>query len=1130
MPGTSVPAATEASTLDLQKLLAALASGARAVQALPSNSEDYDYETSFPEFGGTPLHTARSSWLQLVQSILRFPGLLINEAQSNDDLIELDNLEDPMLWDECAEACELLLEQIVELEADASDTSTVVSSLQKVSSTARSNAVSQWSKMNQLLVENLPKPQDVYSHLAPPVEENSRTLPFVPKIHPGKPFGIVPLPTKDNELSDNSIHISLSPGHGLETRLGPLRGATSPNAIPSDIVAPKEHCPHLYETEIKSFQYSNDQMQVNEQVKEFSIPTISPIQFVWICSSEALEHLVQKVNDENIIEIAIDLEAHSYRSFSGYVCLMQLTLRQSNLEQFNYLIDTLVIERQEITRLLAPIFANPNIVKILHGADHDIPWLQRDFGIYVVNLFDTGRAARHLGFTSASYAYLLKKYCSSDIVIDKSFQLADWRQRPLTSQMQQYAAQDTHHLPGIYDRIKVELFEKGGIEMIQEVLDTSRQVCLIRYSSEPFKPSGYRLLIKTKSRSRVGGKNKRFGDIRIDLNFRQEIVLRELWEWRDRTARIYDESLQYVCTNHALLRMALACPTSAMQLQALFNPMPSFLLHHTRDVITVVKSSLLQAEREQNMENKEHGNDDHNEKYDEEYESDDDDLRKNPGDNRAHEYEGKNSIRNDDFNESDEEVNASTMKHKLQGAPSSAFFKPAIQTDHEDASRRGMMSPVLGTEALYKQAGWMTPQEQIRQLDISRNLAIEYSTTGGTSDGETDDKLEAEKSKPRRLLSVHVANSEYSSKECTGHSLEMTSSNQFDTQTEHRAHLASYLTVVAASQDEGINISDMKSNDPLLAKELALQNASNIHTGMKDSVPVILGLSSIAAEAKLDPDDPPDDDDGESDDGLPMSKDERQISIDQEGGKNENTVTEEEFAVIPRSIREIYKISNRNRRNKKTESPSPESVIARINEQESEELLKAEALLKERGLIDDDGNSFLFDDGFGSVPGKRPRAKSGRESEESVPDVASNVASKEDDLAFMKEIGWISNNENIDEVLSQRSAKSRTMESNSREMRTGVKQGAEVRAGSERFSDYPAGISMGLIQPTHQLPGNNPFFSGAAMLGGPLTQGLAKPEPQRGRKNSSGRGKQNRGRQQERPEKRGDRTLAYRKK
>lgn len=29
--------------------------------------------------------------------------------------------------------------------------------------------------------------------------------------------------------------------------------------------------------------------------------------------------------------------------------------------------------------------------QVLHGSDHDVTWLQRDFNLYLVNLFDTGQ-------------------------------------------------------------------------------------------------------------------------------------------------------------------------------------------------------------------------------------------------------------------------------------------------------------------------------------------------------------------------------------------------------------------------------------------------------------------------------------------------------------------------------------------------------------------------------------------------------------------------------------------------------------------------------------------------------------------------------------------------------------------
>ena len=69
--------------------------------------------------------------------------------------------------------------------------------------------------------------------------------------------------------------------------------------------------------------------------------------------------------------------------------------------------------------------------KVFHGADMDIGWLQRDFGIYVVNMFDTGQAARVLNYEKYSLAFLLKKFC--DVTANKQYQLADWRIRLTTA-------------------------------------------------------------------------------------------------------------------------------------------------------------------------------------------------------------------------------------------------------------------------------------------------------------------------------------------------------------------------------------------------------------------------------------------------------------------------------------------------------------------------------------------------------------------------------------------------------------------------------------------------------------------------------------------------------------------------
>ena len=102
---------------------------------------------------------------------------------------------------------------------------------------------------------------------------------------------------------------------------------------------------------------------------------------------------------------------------------------------------------------------NEQIVKVMHGAEMDTKWLQRDFNIHIRNLFDSYRAARVLGLNKLSYAFLLSHYCS--VLTDKQYQLADWRQRPLSKEMIHYARLDTHYLLEIFDRLRKDLHQKA---------------------------------------------------------------------------------------------------------------------------------------------------------------------------------------------------------------------------------------------------------------------------------------------------------------------------------------------------------------------------------------------------------------------------------------------------------------------------------------------------------------------------------------------------------------------------------------------------------------------------------------------------------------------------------------------
>jgi hypothetical protein len=111
--------------------------------------------------------------------------------------------------------------------------------------------------------------------------------------------------------------------------------------------------------------------------------------------------------------VAVDLEHHSHRSFQGITALMQVTAGLGAHAQ-TWLVDTLQPEVRSSMHVCNDFFADPSIVKVMHGANMDVQWLQRDFGVYVVNLFDTGQATRVLKNARFSLAHLLKRTCGVD--------------------------------------------------------------------------------------------------------------------------------------------------------------------------------------------------------------------------------------------------------------------------------------------------------------------------------------------------------------------------------------------------------------------------------------------------------------------------------------------------------------------------------------------------------------------------------------------------------------------------------------------------------------------------------------------------------------------------------------------
>ncbi|WPT12466.1 Protein RRP6-like 1 [Picochlorum sp. SENEW3] len=309
--------------------------------------------------------------------------------------------------------------------------------------------------------------------------------------------------------------------------------------------------------------YSSVQLSApkEEDVKK-PLP-IEKVELMYVDTIEELEQVARLLEAEK--EIAVDLEAHNYRSFQGFCCLMQLSTRNVDI-----IVDVLLL-RSHVGRLLGPVFADPNIVKVLHGSRSDIGWLQRDFGIYLCNLFDTGEAAKILKYGSNGLAFLLEKHCG--FKADKKWQLADWRIRPLQTQAIHYARADTHFLLYCYDVLRIELcrLSKEDLADVDEallscpsgsstpgicaVLEQSRKLCLSLYEKELFTPESFYDLYK-----RMEGKSG-------VLSEKQLSVFAAVYAWRDTLSRQLDESPGYILPRGQMFHIARKMPSSKRELE-----------------------------------------------------------------------------------------------------------------------------------------------------------------------------------------------------------------------------------------------------------------------------------------------------------------------------------------------------------------------------------------------------------------------------------------------------------------------------------------------------------------------------------------------------------------------------------
>ncbi|XP_074832002.1 exosome complex component 10 [Carettochelys insculpta] len=535
--------------------LGTVVAATKASNGLPQPGDEYDFYRSFPGFRAY-CEIQGDRLLQCMSKMMQYHGCRSHIK----DRSKATELEDK--FDLLVDSNDVILERVGILLDEAAGVNKNQQPILPAGLQLPKTIISSWNRKSRethrtksetfrlLHAKNITRPQLRFQEKI----DNSNT-PFVPKLFV-KPNALKPLPealTKSRrERKERPEDLD------VPAALADFLHQQRMKQTEQDMFA------HPYQYELEHF-LPPDAVLEKPQLQMYRPVEDTPCHFI-----STLDELVE-LNEKLVSckEFAVDLEHHSYRSFLGLTCLMQISTRMED-----FIIDAL--ELRSDMYILNEAFTDPAIVKVLHGADSDVEWLQRDFGLYLVNMFDTHQAARLLNLGRHSLDHLLKLYCQ--VEADKRYQLADWRIRPLPEEMISYARDDTHYLLYIYDKVREALWEKGNGQstQLQVVWQRSKDICLKKYIKPIFSEDSYLELYRRQKKH---------------LNTQQLTAFKLLFAWRDKMSRQEDESTGYVLPNHMLLKIAEELPKEPQGILACCNPVPPLVRQQINEMHLLIQQA-----------------------------------------------------------------------------------------------------------------------------------------------------------------------------------------------------------------------------------------------------------------------------------------------------------------------------------------------------------------------------------------------------------------------------------------------------------------------------------------------------------------------------------------------------------
>ena len=284
--------------------------------------------------------------------------------------------------------------------------------------------------------------------------------------------------------------------------------------------------------------------------------------------------MIRHINHQNTI--TLDIEFNTTHSYHGLVCLFQISTWCQD-----FVIDPFIL-RQLIRNELKTVLENPEILKIVHGADYDLKLLQKEWKIFVFPAIDTQLVYQHLypdqHHIGLKDLAIWSKALQNENDMQKDLQHADWRLRPLPKEFIQYAQNDTFHLFEIWEFLKKILF-KDVTSNQHEAFYTSKLQMQKVHEFHPYDPHNDWKMIRGNPKVTLYPLFKKIANVRC--------------HW----AQMKDETPNNILHRDDIINIIIHEPTSIRRLKYMI---PTSADVHTDEMEIIL--SILKNERKQEKE------------------------------------------------------------------------------------------------------------------------------------------------------------------------------------------------------------------------------------------------------------------------------------------------------------------------------------------------------------------------------------------------------------------------------------------------------------------------------------------------------------------------------------------------